>query len=437
VLDDLSPARKAAYAVLGLVSAIALFAAFGSSDGTGVDTAPKATRSSTSTVTATTVPVPKAFERIVLPLKLPTATSRSAAVPDNKGGFFLLGGLDVRRAPTNTVVRVDPTANTASLVGTLTQPVQNHAAIAIGERVLLYGGGERFALRDIQEYKGADRAEVAGQLSAGRFGHAAIVAGGRVVIVGGSDGNGDQTEVLASADGVNFTVITNLPVGLRFPALATANEKVYVFGGEVDGVPVDTVYVIDLAKGSVSETTRLQRPLSHSSAFAINGGIYFAGGKTDNGLTDFIWRFDPNATPPTYLFAGTLPRAISDAAAVTVGSKVFLAGGESPSFVQEVVQLSPLNDDSGLLAQLTGSTIANGSPLPQQTVPPRAVVQPATTTTRRPTTTAATTRPTTTQPPAPPPTAAPTTQPPPSPTSPPPTQPPATTAAPTTVLHNQ
>ena len=49
MLDDLSPARRIAYAVLGLFSVIALFTAFGSGDD-GVDTtAPKATRSPSTT----------------------------------------------------------------------------------------------------------------------------------------------------------------------------------------------------------------------------------------------------------------------------------------------------------------------------------------------------------------------------------------------------
>ena len=398
MLDDLSPARKLAYAVLGVFSAVALFASVGSG-GDDVETQPNATRPTTTSVTATTLPVPKAFDRTLMSFKLPSATSRSSAVPDGKGGFYLLGGLDVRRAPTSTIVRVDPTANTASVVGGLTQPVQNHSAVALGERIFLYGGGERNALRDIQEYTGNDKATVAGQLTVGRFGHAAIVAGGRIVIVGGSDGNNDQTEVLASADGVNFNVIANLPVGLRFPAVAAFNNKVYAFGGEVDGKPVDSVYSIDLANGAVTEPIKLEFPLSHSAAFVVNGGVFFAGGKTDKGLTDYIWRFDPSVSPPTFLFAGTLPRAISDASAVTIGSRVFLAGGEAPSFVQDVVVLTPLNDDSGLLAQLTGSTIAPGSPLVQPTVPPRAVATQVTTTTR-----ATTTRPATTQPPPPPPT---------------------------------
>ncbi|MEO8696901.1 MAG: kelch repeat-containing protein [Acidimicrobiales bacterium] len=408
MLDDLSPARKIAYAVLGLFSLIALFAAFGSGD-SGVDTtAPKATRSPSTTggVPATTVPVPKAFDKVLLTVKLPTATSRSAAVPDGKGGFYLLGGLDVRRAPMTSILRVDPVANSTLLVGSLTQPVQNHAAVAIGERVLLYGGGERAGLRDIQEYKGVDNAAVAGQLAIGRYGHSAVSVGGRIVIVGGSDGIENQTEVLASADGITFTAIANLPVGLRFAAVAGMNNKVYVFGGEVNDKPVSTVYAIDLTNGAVTEPAKLDRPVSHASAFVVNGGVFFAGGKTDKGLTDFIWRFDTTAATPTFKFAGTLPRAVSDAAAVTVGSKVFLAGGESPSFVQDVVQLTPLADDSGLLAQLSPSTVGGGSPLPQATVPPRAVVQPATTTTR-----ATTTRPTTT---APAPTAAPTTTAPPT-----------------------
>ena len=102
MLEDLSPARKVAYAVLGVVSAVLLFTAFGSS-GNNVTTSPKATRSSTTTsVPPSTVPVPKAFERSVMSIKLPNATSRAAAVPDGKGGFYLLGGLDVRRAPTST-----------------------------------------------------------------------------------------------------------------------------------------------------------------------------------------------------------------------------------------------------------------------------------------------------------------------------------------------
>ena len=419
MLDDLSPARKVAYAILGVISAVVLFTAFGS-DGGGVTGAPKATRATTTTgVTSTTVPVPKAFERSLMSIKLPNATSRSAAVPDGKGGFYVLGGLDVRRAPTSTIVRVDLTTNTATVVGALTQPVQNHSAVALGDKVFLYGGGERAALRDIQEYTGNDKATVAGQLAVGRYGLASIVAGGRIVIVGGSDGTADQTDVLASADGITFTTIGQLPVGLRFPAVASLNNKVYVLGGEVDNKPVNTVYVIDLANGHVTESSKLQSPVSHAAAFVVNGGIFFAGGKTDKGLTDYIWRFDPAATPPTFLFAGTLPRPISDAAVTTIGTKVFLAGGEAPSFVQDVVVLTPITDDSGLLAQLSGSTIT-GSPLPQPTVPPRITVTPSTTTTR----------PTTTRPPVttsapPPPTTPTTTQPPPAPTT---TVAPATTA---------
>jgi hypothetical protein len=411
-----------------LFSVIALFATFGSGED-GVDTTgPKATRAPATTgVPATTVPLPKAFDRTVLSFKLPTATSRSAAVPDGNGGFYLLGGLDVRRAPSTAIVRVDPVANSASVVGSLTQPVQNHSAVAIGERVLLYGGGERSGLRDIQEYKGTGDAEVAGQLAIGRFGHAAVAAGGRVIIVGGSDGIADQTEVLSSTDGVTFTAMANLPVGLRYPAVAALDNTVYVFGGEVADKPVDTVYAIDLANGKVTQPAKLDRTLSHASAFVVNGGIFFAGGKTDSGLTDYIWRYDPGASPPRFWFAGTLPRRMSDAAAVTVGNKVFLAGGEVPSFVQDVVQLSPLTDDSGLLAQFSGSTIGGGSPLPQATVAPRAVVPPPTTTTRPTTTTVATTRAPTT---LPAPTAPPPTQ------APPTTQPPATTAgSPATTLH--
>ena len=76
MLDDLSPARKIAYAILGVISAVVLFTAFGS-DGGGVTGAPKATRATTTTgVTSTTVPVPKAFERSVMSIKLPNATSR-------------------------------------------------------------------------------------------------------------------------------------------------------------------------------------------------------------------------------------------------------------------------------------------------------------------------------------------------------------------------
>jgi hypothetical protein len=220
---------------------------------------------------------------------------------------------------------------------------------------------------------------------------------------------------------------------LRFPAVAAFNNKVYVFGGDVNDKPVNTVYAIDLANGNVTEPAKLDRPTSHAAAFVVNGGVFVAGGKTDKGLTDFIWRFDPLASTPRFLFAGKLPRAISDSAVVTVGSKVYLAGGETPSFVQDVVQLSPLTDDSGLLGELNGSTIANGSPLPQPTVPPRAIVQPATTTTR-PTTTRPTTTTQAPAPTAPPPTAAPPTTPPTTPST---TQatPVTTAGSPTTTLH--
>ncbi|MDQ1431827.1 MAG: hypothetical protein QOF40_2429, partial [Actinomycetota bacterium] len=127
-----------------------------------------------------------------------------------------------------------------------------------------------------------------------------------------------------------FKKVGNLPVPVRYPAVAVVGNAIYLFGGVSNskaGVDTATVQRLDVSSGAIDTVATLPTSLSHASAIVLGGQVFLLGGYVDNTkLSDQILRFDPATGATTSV--GALPAPLSDAAAVVIGKQGYLVGGQ-------------------------------------------------------------------------------------------------------------
>jgi hypothetical protein len=103
--------------------------------------------------------------------------------------------------------------------------------------------------------------------------------------VGGYDGTNPDPSVLATTDGHTFSSVARLPLPVRYPAVAATGGLVYVFGGEAitgtaAGRPVNTIQVVNPSRHDASVVGHMPVPLDAASAVTIGTRIYVAGGES-------------------------------------------------------------------------------------------------------------------------------------------------------------
>jgi hypothetical protein len=191
---------------------------------------------------------------------------------------------------------------------------------------------------------------VVGSLPAPRSDASAVTIGRTAYVVGGYDGTRGDPAVLATTDGVHFTSVANLPVAVRYAAVAAYGGRIYLFGGELAigsqaGQATDTIQVVDPRAKTATVLGHLRQPVAGASAFVLDGHLYVAGGvgpaspasgpsaagsESGSGLStsalSSVWGFDPKLHQ--VLPAGALPVPTSYAGSVVVGSRAWLIGGE-------------------------------------------------------------------------------------------------------------
>jgi len=270
--------------------------------------------------------------------QLPAPTSAASAVAIG-GKIYLAGGLTPTGGSSAAILRIDPSSGSVASSGALAQPGHDAAAAALGDRAVVFGGGEVASTAAAQSFGSGGTASPAGALPGPRSDLGAAVVDGRAYLVGGYDGHLAQPEVLSTADGHSFTPVAALPQPVRYPAVAAAGSSVYAFGGEdVGGTAVAAIQRIDPARRSASVVGRLPIATSHATAVTLGGDIYVAGGRARGGPVDTVWRYDPRHG--TVSRAPPLPLPLSDmAVAAPTADTAYLLGGRGAAPVQTVIAL--------------------------------------------------------------------------------------------------
>jgi outer membrane protein assembly factor BamB len=264
------------------------------------------------------------------PKSLPAPISGETAVI-LPGGTLIIGGLDASEASVSGVFRLDQTAKLRP-AGSLSGPLHDAAATTLGDKVLVLGGGTETSTDTVQALPvsaaagGSATAAVVGHLPAARSDLSAVTIGSKAYVLGGYDGTTPDPAVLATADGSSFEQVAELKVPARYIATAAIGDRIFAFGGETaNGSATDAIQEIDPAKGTARVIGHLPQAVSHAAAVVLGGRIYVLGGEENGTATDRVWRFDP-ATGKVAA-APSLPLAVSGGAAVSAGRSAYLLGG--------------------------------------------------------------------------------------------------------------
>ena len=288
------------------------------------------------------------------PYQLPAGISREVVLargPD----LVIAGGLTTRSVSTAAVRVLNPVTGAARRAGRLAVPTHDAAGVMAGGHALIFGGGQQASVATVQTIP-AGQGRVTGRLPSPRSDLAAVTVGGTAYLLGGYDGDRYARDVLATGDGRTFSVAAQLPVPVRYPAVAALGGQIWVFGGQTPGGITSDIQRITLPRTSPASTSpaspgragatavvagHLPRPLTAASAFTLGGTLYVAGGQAAGAASagratagpaaplatsDLVLSYRPGQPRPRV--AGRLPVPVANAGVATIGGTAFLIGGD-------------------------------------------------------------------------------------------------------------
>lgn len=125
---------------------------------------------------------------------------------------------------------------------------------------------------------------------------------------------GIHNDHLVIAGGANF------PSGLPWEGGKKEYHKtIYIYGRDQHG------------ELNLKNTDSLPYPVAYGANCASPGGIIYAGGETPHGLTNSVWKvqYIPGKKSISIDQLPALPVPVANAAATSIGSYIYLAGGET------------------------------------------------------------------------------------------------------------
>jgi hypothetical protein len=218
--------------------------------------------------------------------------------------------------------RQRPRRLTVRRIGSLGDPVQDAAAAPVGgDGAVLLGGltAADVSRPDILRLSGG-RVAHRGSLPTPLHDAAAVTLGGKVYLLGGQ-GDGilevDPRSARVSQAG-------RLSQGLSDIAAGVLGRTIYVVGGFTGQQAVDTILAWRPG-GAARIVARLPSPIRYAAVAPLRGRLLIVGGSTPAGATRAVLSFDPRRRKIRTV--ARLPRPLTHAAAVRLGSAVYVLGG--------------------------------------------------------------------------------------------------------------
>ena len=271
------------------------------------------------------------------PWRLPAPVSREVVLADG-ASLLVSGGLRPDGASSAAVFRVDPSTGAARHVTNLAAATHDAGGAVLSGHDVVFGGGSATSVRTVQAFTPGAPGMVIGRLPQPRSDLVSATLGGVAYIAGGYDGQAMAAAVLATTDGRTFSPVANLPVPVRYPAIAAVGNVLWLFGGERGGAPVNVIQRVDVTAHRAAVAGHLPSALGEATAVVLAGHIYVAGGLTASGrVSSRVLGFDP-ATVTAHPVA-TLPTPVADAGGAVLGGTGYLLGGETPAATARVTEL--------------------------------------------------------------------------------------------------
>jgi hypothetical protein len=315
--------------------------------------------------------------------QLPAPIAREVVLARGQD-LLIAGGLTPSQTSTAALTVLDPVTGRTSHLGRLASAAHDSGGALLSGRAVVFGGGTAASTATVQAVTGPGVAKVAGRLPHPRSDLAAVTVHGVAYLIGGFDGVSYAGDVLATRDGRHFTLVTTLPVPVRYPGVTAIGDQIWVFGGQTRAGITDVIQQIDISTGDARVAGRLPHPLAGETGFTLGGMIFLAGGQTALAVTPssppgasaalvtsgLVLRYDPasGATSPV----GQLPVPVAHAAGAVMGATALLVGGEDGHRLVPAVTtlqlvspgsaLPPLSARAGVAAAVSGGPSASDPP---------------------------------------------------------------------------
>ena len=152
--------------------------------------------------------------------------------------MLLAGGLDAAGQSTSGVFRLNPQSGKLTRLGAVPQPFHDAAGALLGNGLIIFGGGSSQSSSAVQRFDLPSRTgRVIAQLPRALSDLASATVGKAVYLIGGYDGRVPRPEIYRTTDGIRFTLVGRLPVGLRYPAVTAIGSRIVIAGGITTGGP--------------------------------------------------------------------------------------------------------------------------------------------------------------------------------------------------------
>ncbi len=297
-----------------------------------------------------------AAESGVLPWALANPISREVVLPGPSAGeLTIAGGLSAAGGSSSGVYTLTTGDGALSRSGSLSAPVHDAAGAIMDGHPMVFGGGTSSSTAAVQSLPPAlGLASVIGNLPHARSDSAATTIGPTAYIVGGYTGSSFDAAVLATNNGVSFRKVANLPVPVRYPAVAALKGDIYVFGGQTaNGLAASQIQMVDPRTGIGRVIGNMPEPDAGAVAATLGGTIYVAGGNTSaapgTAPISSIWAFNP--VTGAMLTAGTLRVPVAHAGLAVLGPRAWIVGGETAHGSTANVQMMVPNPKFGTAGQ--------------------------------------------------------------------------------------
>ncbi len=269
--------------------------------------------------------------------RLAAPIERTVAVR-NGGSVVIAGGLDQNGDSVDGVFVLDPRSGNLAQLGTLPVAVHDATGQLIGTHLFVFGGGSTVSTNLVQVFGLEQRTgTIAGHLPVALSDLGSAVIGATIYLVGGYDGRIPRKEIYATTNGTTFKKVGELPVGLRYPAVAAEGDRVIVAGGVRTSGPSSAIYSFDPATGTTHRLGELPAAVGHAAGFTLGSRVYVAGGIGDSGkAVSTVTQIDP--TTGTATTEARMVSAVSDTAvAASSNDAVFIGGERGSSTLDQVL----------------------------------------------------------------------------------------------------
>lgn len=226
----------------------------------------------------------------------------------------------------------------SALRSTLPNAQHDAQAAALGGQVYVFGGGQFAQYDHILAFNPSTQAvTVAGMLPSPASDVAVTGDGSTAYVVGGFNGVNWLNTVLAYSPGRSPRVVAHLPVALRYASAVAVGGEVLIAGGSTETGVSDAIYRVNPHTGSVTSLGTLPAGITHAGAGVLGGTMYLVGGRGDTvtDRTAAILAIDPATGKVSP--AGSLPQPLSDLGVVSLPTGLIVAGGAASAGTQASV----------------------------------------------------------------------------------------------------